>query len=312
MAVVTRAYYFGEGVGFFQGLRDFLYRQGLRETTATRDYREIAEALRQGVWPIIIVDGSGEGGQDSPAIFETLHGRYGFELFPYVLVESEENLRISRHAASLGAKGSIRKPIHPIETSSLIRALVDQGKEPAVRTAIETAKLMIFERRFDAARASLQTLSSCPGFERSSEVALLRVETMLGHYSRAEERLRRLLTRYPGELRFLCEAADYMRNTSQLYTAIRFLKAIDGQNALRHRTWELGCLGLEVNDLEMASSVFEGLSKTPGYRDLSILGVVRVMMCLGLSEYVPQIVRAAPAVAKEYSNFVLKTRKVAV
>ncbi len=308
-AVVTRAFFYGDSGGFFQNLRDFLYRVGYRDSTTFSQLGEIAEALQNNIWPVIFLDSAGAEQFDSLGLLDRFYGTPGFELVPFVVIGTEEDRKIKIYSKGIGARGFLLRPLRPLDATSLLKSLLSEQNEPWGSLALEVSKMLLL-RNVDGARNGLIQLAANPIVEKGAEVALLRGEILQGQISRAEDRIVRLLKKFPNDLRIHCEAIDYFRTTIQYAEAIRFLKEIEKTNVLPHRIWDRACLSLEIDDLNGAFDAIEELSKRESFRSCASRGFVQMLLFMGLQDFVPYFLKGSPALGREYAEYLVRIGKV--
>jgi hypothetical protein len=257
---------------------------------------------------VIFIDANGEGLFDSLGFLDNLYSRPGFELLPYVVFGLPDDRRTQLYAKAVGARGYLRRPLAPGDAKALVKPLLADSSDKWVTLALEVSKLLLMGN-VDGARNGLVQLVANPVMEKGAEVALLRGEVSQGQFSRAEERLIRLLKKFPGDLRMYCEAADYFRSTHQIVNAVRFIKEIEKTRALPHRTWDKVCMLLEADDLNGAVDALDELARTERYRQVSLRGYVQLFLFLGLNEYVPRLLASHSALSRQFIDFQTRAKK---
>ncbi len=308
-AFTTRAYVYGDGGGFYKLFWDFLYRVGYRDTTTFRDAEKIIEGIRNNIWPVIIVDSSLDEKFDTLGLLDKLYGIFGFELLQFVVMGSAEDRRYQLYHKALSASGFLQKPLVQGEATKFMASLLPPAEDKWTRLALEVSKLLLM-RNVEGARPALVQLAANPTMEKGAEIALLRSEIFQGQFSRAEERLVRLLKKFPGDLRIYCEAVEYFKATSQIGNAVRFLKEIEKTKALPHRVWDRACLSLEIDDLDGVADAFDQLVKLDErYKHVAMRGYAQMFLFTGLQEYLPHFVKNSPALWKEYTDCQMRAKK---
>jgi hypothetical protein len=305
---VTRAFLYDETGAFYRIFKEFMQRVGYRDTAVFQDASQIAEAIRNDVWPVVFIDANGEGLFDSLGFLDRLFSTPGFELLPYVVFGLPDDRRTQLYAKAVGARGFLCRPLAPGEAKAFVLPLLADSRDKWVALALEVSKLLLMGN-VEGARNGLVQLVANPAMERGAEVALLRGEISLGQFSRAEERLVRLLKKFPGDLRLYCEAADYFRSTHQIVNAVRFVKEIEKTRALPHRTWDRVCMSLEMDDLNGAAEALEELARTERFRQVSLRGYVQLFLLLGLNEFVPRLLGSHSALSRQYLDFQTRAKK---
>lgn len=305
---VTRAYVLGEGGSIFQILRDFLHRVGFRETVSFRDPSLIAEAVRKDVWPVVLVDSTSTTQFDVMGLFDTIYSTVGHELLPFVIVGTPEDRRAQVYAKGVGARGFLQRPLIPGEATTLMKPLLAPENDKWIPLALDVSRKLML-KNYEQASSGLFQLTAHPVLGKGAEIALLRVEILQGQFSRAEERLVRLLKKFPGDLRMYCEAAEYFKATTQPATALKFLREIQKTKALPNRTWDRVCLSLEIDDLNGATEGLEELTKVEQMRNVSARGFLQLFLLLGLNEYVPHLLKGQSALGREYAGHMMRAQR---
>jgi hypothetical protein len=304
----TRAFLYDESGGFYRIFKDFMHRVGYRETVTFQDAQQVVEAIRSNVWPVIFIDANSDGMFDSLGFLDRLYMTPGFELLPFVVFGLPEDRRTQLYAKAVGARGHLQRPLAPGDATQLVKPLLADPCDKWVALALEVSKLLLADN-FEGARNGLVQLVANPAMERGAEVALLRGEIALGQFSRAEERLIRLLKKFPGDLRMYCEAAEYFKATHQIVNAVRFIKEIEKTRALPHRTWDRVCMSVEMDDLNGAVDALEELNRTGRFRPCALRGYVQLFLSLGLHEHVPRLLSSNSVLARQYLEFQTRSKK---
>ncbi len=298
----TQALVFGTDLGFYQMLKRFIMQQGIADVRTFVDPAEISQAISGNIWPIVFIDSSDDSAFDSLGFLDRFFATPGFELLSFVAMGSSDAHHVMQFARGVGARGGILRPLQPSEAAKVISRVLPKTNDPVILLALAASKLLL-AGDFERARVPLLKLAGNAVFEKCSEVALLRGEISLGICSRAEERLARLLKRFPGDLRIYCEAANYFRHTTQHLMALRFLREVEKTNALPHRSWERACMALEIDDLDSAAVALDALGKYPRHRQAAQMGFAQLLISMGLQDHVPQVMKGCPTLAKRYSEY---------
>jgi hypothetical protein len=300
--VATRAYIYGIDGGFYQVFRRFLSGLEFSEVRIFTDPSEIVDALNEGVWPVVFLDSNENSPLDSLGMMDRLYATRGFELLSFVLLGSAEDSRILRSAHAIGARAGVVRPLHPAEASKALAGIMPKVGDTWALLAQGVSKLLLLGD-YEGARTPLLRLTGNPVHEKGAEVALLRNEIALGQFSRAEERLVRLLKRFPSDLRIYCEAADFFRATTQHSLAIRFLREIEKTNVLPHRSWDRACACLECDDLNGAAQALEELGKSNQFRSVATMGFLQLMVAMGLQDYLVPLAKGSPLLSRRCADF---------
>lgn len=303
MKYTPKAIIFGDENGFTQLLREFLFEMGLRETVVAKEAHEIYNYIHEKQWPIVIVNHS-EGHHDGLMMFEEIYKTRGLELLPYVFTAPETSNKYSLFAQSIGAKGYISKPLNVQNARKTLRQIIPDMESPSAELAFKATILLLNKREEDAIPL-LEQLTKVPFYAKGAEVALIRLEIAKGEFSKAEERLARLMKHADAKIRALCEYTEFYLKRSQFNEAMkiyRTLKEIHPEMNLK--VWEQIVLHIELEEIDAAAVLLNELSRDPNMKDFAVEGLARIMIFMGLSEYVPSIAKASPNVAKMYANFV--------
>ncbi len=300
--VATRAYIYGIDGGFYQVFRRFLSGIEFSEVRIFTDPSEIVDALNEGIWPIVFLDSNESSPLDSLGQMDRLYATRGFELLSFVLLGSAEDTRILRFSSAIGARAAVVRPLHPPEASKALAGILPKAGDTWAVLAQGVSKLLLLGD-FEGARTPLLRLTGNPLYEKGAEIALLRNEIAQGQFSRAEERLVRLLKRFPSDLRIYCEAADFFRATTQHSLAIRFLKEIEKSNVLPHRSWERACVSLECDDLNGVAQALEELGKSNRFRSAATMGFLQLMVSMGIQDHLSHMVKGNPLLARRCADF---------
>lgn len=296
---------------FVQLFKQFLFRCGMRETAVVQDPLEISKYVFDDVWPLVFIDVI-DGISDGFAVFEGLYKTTGYQLFPYVIVAPGEKKVYELFAQSAGAAGTIRKPLQVIESEKLLKRIIPNRNDPATLLALQVSRLLL-RSEFEKAMAPLARLAAVPAFKRNAEIALVRCEIGLGHISKAESRIKKMMQANPREIRVLCELADFLRRNAQYADALKCCQRIREMHPqMNIKVWDQIILHHELDQLDEAANLLESLQGDPTFKELSSEGLARMMLFMGMADYIPQFLKACPNALKSYTQFLSGIGKIAI
>lgn len=303
MEFTLKAVLFAEDSAFFNFLKSFLFKYGLRETEVTRDPRDIAKFVSQNIWPIIFVDHS-EGFSDALPVFEGIYKTRGFELLPFIFVAPQEATHFDLVCKVVGGRGVLRKPLQPREAEKMLQGILPRTDDKVTFLALQASKLVI-AGDYEKAIPALNKLATIKPYERPAKTALLRCEIQLGHYKKAEERVSEILRANPKDVRAICDYCEILRRRSQSAMAIKYYKMIRSIHPEMTLTiWDHLLLHLELDEVDEAVMLLNELHRGRTYRELSTELLTRIMLYMGLEEHIPGVLRSYPALGKKFSSYV--------
>lgn len=309
MTFIPKVIIYGEEPGILPLLREFLFKNGLRDTVVTKDPLEIGRILAEDFWPLVMIDHS-EGHAEGFTSFETVYRIHGYELLPFVFLAPAEKRNYATHAKAVGAKGVIRKPFQPDDALRMLRELLPPKNDPATNAALQLSRLLL-KGDYERAGAGLVKLQKIPGWAMPCEISLARCEVATGQVARAEDRLKRLLAANEKDVRILCEYGDFLRKHARHFEAIDIYRRIRSVHPeLTIKVFDLVMLLLELDEIEDAAFICDELQRDANFRDLGAEGLARIMYFLGLDSWIARYLRAYPAVLKQHSTFLNNLQKV--
>lgn len=306
MSFVPKALLFAEDSAFLTFLRSFLFKFGFRDSEVTADPRVIAKYLMSNVWPIIFVDHS-DGYSDAFAVFEGIYKTPGYELLPFVFVAPEDKKYFDTYFRNLGACGVIKKPLQPVEATKLMKSILPPKDDKVTFLALQTSKMML-QGQYDKCLPILAKLTAFPQFAAGANVAITRCEIATGQFSKAEERIQKLLTANPKDVRALAEYCEIFRHKLQFSEAIKCYKLIrEIHPEMTLKVWEQILLHLELDEIDDAVGLLWELNRGVTYKELAAEAIARVMLFMGLQDHVPAFLRPYPNLLKRYNLFVTES-----
>lgn len=306
MNFATKAILFAEDSAFLNFLRGFLFKHGFRDTEITRDPAEIKKQVTNLVWPIIFIDHS-EGYSDALAVFEGLYKQRGHELLTFVLVVPHEKNCFELYYRTMGPKGIIKKPLQPAVAEKLMREIIPKKDDAATYLALQTSKLVL-QGEHEKAMPLLVKLASMPAFSRGALTSIIRHEIETGQYARAEDKLKRMLASNPQDIRALCEYCEIYKKRSQYSEALRCFKQIrDIHPEMTLKVWEQTMLHLELDEIDEAAGILFELQRSATYKEMATEALSRIMLFMGMAEYVAPFVKPYPALSKRFQQFLETT-----
>jgi len=303
-AFTTRALVFGnpEKAVYFRILKDFLFKLGMRDTTFISDPAEISKQIFDNVWPIVVIDHS-DGSTDGFAVFDGIYKTLGHELLSFVFLAPGDKVVFQLFSESAGARGVVQKPLQPLDAAKLFRMLMPPPGDNATTLALQISRLMLRGELTKAAPA-LTKLTTVPYFRRQAETALIRIEIRLAHMAQAQQRLARLLMKDERDVRVLCEYAEFHKKNSQYAQAISLYRRIRSLHTqLNIKIWDQIHLHVELDQLDEAGLLLDGLQGDPTFRDLSTEGLAKLMHIMGLAHSVSNVLKSQPDLIKQYATY---------
>lgn len=302
MEFTVKAILFAEDSAFFNFLKTFLFKYGLRETEVTKDPRDITKLLNQNIWPIIFVDHS-EGFSDALPVFEGIYKTRGFEFLPFVFVASQEARHFDLVYKVVGARGVLRKPLQPKEAEKVLRQIIPEKNDKVTFLALQASKL-ILSGDYEKALPLINKLATLKPFDRAAQTSLIRYEILSGQYQKAEERISEILKANSRDVRAICEYCEILRRRSQSTMAIKYYKMIRSIHPEMTLTvWDHIMLNLELDEIDEAVVLLNELQRGRTYKELSTDFLVRIMVFMGLEEHIQPLLRSFPVLAKKFTTF---------
>ncbi|MEN9808909.1 MAG: hypothetical protein RL189_2784 [Pseudomonadota bacterium] len=304
MSLQPRAVIFAEErvTGFVQILREFLFKLGFRQTICTTNPLEISNLIHTSHWPIIFIDHT-DGVNDGMQHFEGIYKVLGHQLLPIVFTAPSDNQLFDSFYQSLGAVGLIKKPLQTSNAEKIVRAVIPQPNDPAVRLAHQVSKAML-QGHYGTVEQQLARLREIPQFRRHAEIALLRVEMAMGNMSKANERFRLLLRDRPRDLRVLSEYAEFLKKNALYFNTLKCYQRIQSLHPeLSFKFWDQVTLHIELEQIDEAARLLDSMQHDDTYRDLAAEALARMMYFMGLQHNIPNFVKLYPNATRNYNLF---------
>lgn len=289
--------------GYIPRLKQFLFKYGLRNSIVATEPADISKYMFENFWPIIFIDHT-DGLNDGFAVFEGLYKTIGYQLLSFVFLAPTEKKIYETYFESVGAAGIIRKPLQVVETERLLQRLIPDPKDQVANLALQISRIML-KGDFERAIPALTRLSSVEKYNRGAEIALVRCEISLGYFSKADDRLRRLLKENPRDIRILCELSDFLKKKSQYQSSQRcyqLIREIHPQMTIK--IWDQIMMHFELDQLDEAAVLLESLQNDLTFKELSTEGLARMMFFIGASENIPQLIKPFPSLLRQYGSFI--------
>ena len=288
--------------GFIPLLKQFLFKVGLRETIMAKHASDISRYMFDNFWPIVFIDCT-DGLNDGFALFEALYKTSGFQLVPFIFIAPPDKKIYHLLSISAGATGVVKKPLQIMEAEKLLQVIIPPANDPVTGLALQISRIML-KGDFEKAIPALTRLSTIEKFRRGAEISLVRCEIGLGHISKAEDRLRKLLKENPKEVRILCELSDFLKRNSQYQSAQRCYQRIREMHPqMTIKIWDQILMHFELDQLDEAAVLLETLQNDSSFKELSTEGFARIMLFMGLADHIPQLVKQYPNLYRQYSSF---------
>lgn len=304
VSLQPRAVIFAEerATGFVQILRTFLFKLGFRQTICTTNPLEISFLIHTSHWPIVFIDHT-DGVNDAMQHFEGIYKILGHQLVPYIFTAPTDNHLFAAFYQSLGAVGLIQKPLQMSAAEKVVRAIIPQVKDPAVRIAHQVSKALL-QGHFGAVEQHLSILREVPQFQRHAEIAQLKIEINLGNMSKANERFRLLLRNRPRDLRVLSEYAEFLKKNVLYFNTLKCYQRIQSLHPeLSFKFWEQVTLHIELEQIDEAARLLDSIHNDDTYRDHAAEALARMMHFMGLQQNIPNFLKLFPNAARNYNLF---------
>ncbi|NBO39412.1 response regulator [bacterium] len=304
MSLQPRAVIFAEerSTGFVQILREFLFKMGFRQTVCTTNPTDISNLIHTSHWPIVFVDHT-NGVNDGMQMFEGIYKIIGHQLIPYVFTAPSENQIFDSFYQSIGAVGFIKKPLQTSNAEKIIRAVLPQPNDPAIRLAHQVSKAML-QGHYGTIEQQLNRLRDVPQFKRHAEIALLRIEMTQGHMSKANDRFRHLLRDRPRDLRVLSEYAEFLKKNALYFNTMKCYQRIKSLHPeLTFKFWDQVTLHIELEQMDEAARMLDSMQHDATYRDLAAEALARMMYFMGLQHNISNFVKLYPSATRNYNMF---------
>ena len=306
-----KAVIFGEETGANQVLKDIIFKYGLKETAQLQSYHSIERVVEEGYWPVIFISHS-IGTIDAISELDKLYRIPGFELFPYVVMGPTDSKKITQFGLSIGARAIIAKPIQPVQAQTALKTVLPLLQLDKVTVFAQQTVHKMIKGKIDEAKAGFEQLRKIEPFAFHAEIALLRIHIRKGEFAHADEIFKRLLKMESMKIRVLCEQADYYRSRTQIKEAINCYQSIyDMHPELNFRVWEHVLLLIDLDEIDQAAQMLHELAKDEVFKDMALDGLVRIMIFMGLSDYIPHLVKQSPQLTKTYAHYLKKAAPVA-
>jgi Flp pilus assembly protein TadD len=187
-----------------------------------------------------------------------------------------------------------------VEAHKVLKTLIPPPDDPATGYALAISKLMQ-RAELEKAAAALPKLFASPYFKKHAEVALTRCEVHLGQIVQAQARLAPLLEKEPRNIRLLCELAESYKRNSQFNEAVGIYDKIhDLHPQMNIKIWDQILMLVELDQLDQATVLLDGLLNDPTFRELAVEGLAHVMGFLGMGAALPGVLKAHPELTKQY------------
>jgi tetratricopeptide (TPR) repeat protein len=288
--------------GFVQILREFLFKMGFRQTAVTTNPLEVSNLIHTSHWPIVFVDHT-DGANDGMQMFEGIYKILGHQLLPYVFTAPSDNQIFDSFYQSIGASGLIKKPIQTSNAEKIVRALLPQPNDPAIRLAHQVSKAML-QGHYGTIDMQLNRLRDIPQFKRHAEIALLRVEMAQGLMSKANERFRHLLRDRPRDLRVLSEYAEFLKKNALYFNTLKCYQRIQSLHPeLSFKFWDQVTLHIELEQLDEAARLLDSMQHDGTHKDIAAEALARMMYFMGLQHNIPNFIKLHPNATRNYNLF---------
>jgi tetratricopeptide (TPR) repeat protein len=245
-----------------------------------------------------------DGHTDGMAVFDGIYKILGHELLPFLFLAAGDKSVYQQFSLSIGTMGLIKKPLQPNEALAILKKLIPPSSDPATSYALVISKLML-KGELNKAASALPKLFSSPVFKAGAEVALTRCELHLGQMVQAHGRLHELLEKKPKNIRLLCELAEFHVKNAQFEDAVKIYDQIhDLHPQMNIKIWDQILMLIELDRLDAACSLLDGLLTDPTFKDLATEGLTHLMSFLGMHLGIPGVLRSQPELLKQYTNYV--------
>lgn len=304
MSLQPRAIIFADerASGFVQMLREFLYKVGFRQTIVTTNPLDVSNLIHTSHWPIVFIDHT-DGANDGMQMFEGIYKILGHQLLPYVFTAPSDNQVFDSFYQSIGAAGLIKKPIQTSNAEKIVRALLPQPNDPAIRLAHQVSKAML-QGQYGTIDLQLNRLRDIPQFKRPAEIALLRLEIAQGLMSKANERFRHLLKDRPRDLRVLSEYAEFLKKNAHYFNTLKCYQRIRSMHPeLSFKFWDQVTLHIELEQLDEAARLLDSMQHDATHKDIAAEALARMMYFMGLQNDIPNFVKPHPNATRNYNLF---------
>jgi tetratricopeptide (TPR) repeat protein len=308
--IIARAVIFGnkEMDSFLRLLKSFLFKVGLKDSIMTSDIKELSALVHDDFWPVIFVDHT-DGYRDGFIQFEAIYKNMGLELFPYFLMTPADKKHFKLFGSSAGLSAVLEKPLQPKEAEQTIQSFLPNRADNWVESALLASKF-ILKKDYPAAKAILAKLATQPKYSFTATIASIRCDIASGSHSLAEQKLKFLHARDPKNIRVMSEYAELLRKNCRFNDTLEMYDKIHKLHPqMNIKVWDEILLYLELDMIDEAAVLLDGLQSDLTFRDFAIDGLLRIMCQLGLQQHAGTALKVHPGLLKQYSGQLNESHK---